>query len=167
MMRRPIDQYAAVIVALTARAARRRATSTISTIQDEHPSELRSKASQNWSKEAAVDSSRVAMLIACRLRVADQERNRCDPDSRTRMATRLHAALAAAACDGRGHRVPVLLVSELRKTYGRTEALRGVALEVGEGELVGLLGPNGAGKSTLVKIACGLVRPTAGRAELL
>ena len=35
-----------------------------------------------------------------------------------------------------------------------------------EGELVGLLGPNGAGKSTLVKIACGLVRPTRGQAEV-
>jgi ABC-2 type transport system ATP-binding protein len=61
---------------------------------------------------------------------------------------------------------PALAVSDLRKTYGRTEALRGVALEVAEGELFGLLGPNGAGKSTLVKIACGLVWPTAGRAEI-
>jgi len=41
-----------------------------------------------------------------------------------------------------------------------------VDLEVGEGELFGLLGPNGAGKSTLVKIACGLVTPTTGRAEV-
>ncbi len=54
----------------------------------------------------------------------------------------------------------------LAKRYGRVEALAGVELEVGEGELVGLLGPNGAGKSTLVKIACGLVRPTAGAAEV-
>jgi len=46
------------------------------------------------------------------------------------------------------------------------EALGGVDLEVEEGELVGLLGPNGAGKSTLVKIACGLVRPTSGAAEV-
>jgi ABC-2 type transport system ATP-binding protein len=61
---------------------------------------------------------------------------------------------------------PVLAVSDLRKSYGRTEALRGVALEVGEGELFGLLGPNGAGKSTLVKIACGLVRPTTGSAHV-
>jgi ABC-2 type transport system ATP-binding protein len=61
---------------------------------------------------------------------------------------------------------PALAVSGLSKSYGRTEALRGVALEVREGELFGLLGPNGAGKSTLVKIACGLVRPTAGRAEV-
>jgi len=54
----------------------------------------------------------------------------------------------------------------LSKRYGRTTALDAVDLEVGEGELVGLLGPNGAGKSTLVKIACGLVRPTGGAAEV-
>jgi ABC-2 type transport system ATP-binding protein len=59
-----------------------------------------------------------------------------------------------------------LAVSALRKRYGSTEALRGVSLEVGEGELLGLLGPNGAGKSTLVKIACGLVRPTEGTATI-
>jgi ABC-2 type transport system ATP-binding protein len=59
-----------------------------------------------------------------------------------------------------------LAVSGLAKRYGSVEALGGVDLEVREGELVGLLGPNGAGKSTLVKIACGLVRPSAGHAEV-
>jgi ABC-2 type transport system ATP-binding protein len=59
-----------------------------------------------------------------------------------------------------------LAVSGLVKRYGGVEALGGVDLEVGESELVGLLGPNGAGKSTLVKIACGLVRPTKGHAEV-
>ena len=59
-----------------------------------------------------------------------------------------------------------LAARALHKRYGRTEALAGVDLEVGEGQLVGLLGPNGAGKSTLVKIACGLVRPTDGRVEV-
>ncbi|HMC07688.1 MAG TPA: ABC transporter ATP-binding protein [Solirubrobacterales bacterium] len=52
------------------------------------------------------------------------------------------------------------------KRYGQTVALSGVGLEVREAELVGLLGPNGAGKSTLTKIACGLVRPTAGAVEV-
>ena len=59
-----------------------------------------------------------------------------------------------------------LAVSGLAKRYGAVEALKGVDLEVKTGELVGLLGPNGAGKSTLVKIACGLVRPTSGSAEV-
>jgi len=62
---------------------------------------------------------------------------------------------------------PALAVTDLRKSYGAVHALRGVDLEVGEGELFGLLGPNGAGKSTLVKIACGLVRPSAGSAEVI
>jgi ABC-2 type transport system ATP-binding protein len=57
-------------------------------------------------------------------------------------------------------------VRGLAKRYGRVEALAGVDLEVRSGELVGLLGPNGAGKSTLVKIACGLVRPSRGSAEI-
>ena len=59
-----------------------------------------------------------------------------------------------------------LAVRGLAKRYGTTEALAGVDLEVREGELVGLLGPNGAGKSTLVKIACGLVRPSGGTAQV-
>jgi ABC-2 type transport system ATP-binding protein len=54
----------------------------------------------------------------------------------------------------------------LAKRYGRVEALGGVDLGVGAGELVGLLGPNGAGKSTLVKIAVGLVSPSSGSATV-
>ena len=57
---------------------------------------------------------------------------------------------------------PALQAADLRKSYGSIQALKGVSLEVAEGELFGLLGPNGAGKSTLVKIACGLVRTIAG-----
>ena len=59
-----------------------------------------------------------------------------------------------------------LAVQGLAKRYGKVQALQGIDLEVAEGELVGLLGPNGAGKSTLVKIACGLVRPSAGTARV-
>jgi ABC-2 type transport system ATP-binding protein len=62
--------------------------------------------------------------------------------------------------------VPALSAQALAKRYGRVQALDDVSLDVQPGELVGLLGPNGAGKSTLVKIACGLIRASRGRAEL-
>src|SRR4051794_4933944 len=61
---------------------------------------------------------------------------------------------------------PALEARSLAKRYRTTTALAGVDLEVQPGELVGLLGPNGAGKSTLVKIACGLVQPSAGVATV-
>ena len=61
---------------------------------------------------------------------------------------------------------PALSIRGLRKSYGSTEALRGVDLEIKPGALVGLLGPNGAGKTTLTKIACGLTRPSTGAVEV-
>jgi ABC-2 type transport system ATP-binding protein len=57
--------------------------------------------------------------------------------------------------------------ANLRKTFGKKVAVRGLTLEVGRGEVFGFLGPNGAGKSTSVKMLLGLVAPTAGRAFLL
>jgi putative ABC transport system ATP-binding protein len=60
----------------------------------------------------------------------------------------------------------VFRLVDLRKTYGEGEAqvhaLRGVSLDIREGELIVLLGPSGSGKSTLLNVLGGLDRPTAG-----
>jgi linearmycin/streptolysin S transport system ATP-binding protein len=61
---------------------------------------------------------------------------------------------------------PVLEVSDVRKTYGPIEALRGVSLAVGEGEVFGLWGQNGAGKTTLLSILACLIDPSAGSVRL-
>ena len=55
----------------------------------------------------------------------------------------------------------------LTKTYGTTEALRGVDLDIESGGIIGLLGPNGAGKTTLVEVLEGLRTPTAGEVSVM
>jgi len=52
----------------------------------------------------------------------------------------------------------------LVKTFGEFVAVDHVSLRVGEGEIFGFLGPNGAGKSTTIRMLCGLLTPTSGRA---
>ena len=60
-----------------------------------------------------------------------------------------------------------LHIENLEKRYPTgVEALRGVSLDIGEGEFFGLLGPNGAGKSTLIHCATGLAQPTGGSIEI-
>jgi len=60
----------------------------------------------------------------------------------------------------------VLKVEALDVAYGEIQALRGVALEVGRGEIVTILGNNGAGKTTTLKTISGLLHPTAGTITL-
>ncbi len=58
----------------------------------------------------------------------------------------------------------IVKVEDLRKTYDNgLEALKGVTLDIEEGEILALLGPNGAGKTTLISTICGITRPTSGR----
>ena len=54
----------------------------------------------------------------------------------------------------------------LAKHYGTTVALRGLDLDVYEGEILGYLGPNGAGKTTTIRLLLGLIEPTAGHATV-
>jgi len=53
-------------------------------------------------------------------------------------------------------------VTDLTKSYGPIEALRGVTFHIAPGEIVGLLGPNGAGKTTIIKILTGYLQPDDG-----
>jgi ABC-2 type transport system ATP-binding protein len=63
--------------------------------------------------------------------------------------------------------VPVIETRELRKHYGRIQALKGVSISVEKGQIYGLLGQNGAGKTTLIKILLGIAKKTDGEADLL
>ena len=61
---------------------------------------------------------------------------------------------------------PMIEAIDLVKTYGTTQAVRGVSLSVQPGEIVGFLGPNGAGKTTTIKMLIGLLRPSSGVARI-
>ncbi|HEV8065516.1 MAG TPA: ABC transporter ATP-binding protein [Acidimicrobiales bacterium] len=61
---------------------------------------------------------------------------------------------------------PLLVVSDVAKTFGGLVAVGGVCLTVSPGESVGLVGPNGAGKTTLFNCVCGQLRPDRGTVEL-
>ena len=61
----------------------------------------------------------------------------------------------------------MLLVNDIDVYYGNIQALKGVSLEVNEGEIVTLIGANGAGKSTLLQTLSGLLKPKRGGIEYL
>ena len=58
----------------------------------------------------------------------------------------------------------IIRVEQLVKRFGAFTAVDGVSFDVKRGEIMGFLGPNGAGKSTIIRMLCGLLRPTSGRA---
>ena len=57
-------------------------------------------------------------------------------------------------------------IDDLVKQFGAFVAVDHVSLKVGKGEIFGFLGPNGAGKSTTIRVLCGLLTPTSGRASV-
>ena len=59
-----------------------------------------------------------------------------------------------------------LRAEQIIKTYGDRSVVKGVSLEVNQGEIVGLLGPNGAGKTTTFYMIVGLIRPSSGHVYL-
>lgn len=63
--------------------------------------------------------------------------------------------------------MPAIRIQEVHKAFPNVHALKGVSLEVEQGEFFGLLGPNGAGKSTLINIIAGLTRPDSGSVSVM
>jgi ABC-2 type transport system ATP-binding protein len=61
---------------------------------------------------------------------------------------------------------PIIQVSKIRKTYGKTVALDDVSFDVEEGEIFGLIGPNGAGKTTTLRALAGILKPTSGHVRI-
>ncbi|HBA41032.1 MAG: ABC transporter ATP-binding protein [Candidatus Binatota bacterium] len=60
----------------------------------------------------------------------------------------------------------VIKAERLTKTFGDLTAVQDVSLEISRGDIFGFLGPNGSGKSTVIRMLCGLLQPTAGKARL-
>lgn len=65
-----------------------------------------------------------------------------------------------------GNSAILVRARQLRKKFGRFEAVKGLDFEVRQGEIFGLLGPNGAGKSTTFRMLCGLLAVTDGTVEV-
>jgi ABC-2 type transport system ATP-binding protein len=63
-------------------------------------------------------------------------------------------------------REPSVVVENLTKRFGTFVAVDSISFEAHRGEIFGFLGPNGSGKSTTIRILCGLLRPSAGRARV-
>jgi ABC-2 type transport system ATP-binding protein len=63
--------------------------------------------------------------------------------------------------------VPAVSLSDVTKTFGTVEAVRGIDLELQQGEIVAFLGPNGAGKTTTIDMVLGLSAPSSGEVSVL
>jgi len=65
-----------------------------------------------------------------------------------------------------GSDTSAIRISELWKSYGKLEAVRGISFEVGKGEIFGLIGPDGAGKTSTFQILAGVMEASSGSAEV-
>ncbi len=116
----------------------------------------------DWLAAAMVAAAAVAFLPIPRRTIA-REVARLMDDEAVGAAHADHgdgrAALPASVPSGSG---PLIEATDVTRSFGGIQALRGVTVTVSEGELVGLVGPNGSGKTTLVNLVSGTFRPTSG-----
>jgi ABC-type multidrug transport system ATPase subunit len=75
--------------------------------------------------------------------------------------------VAAAKPEAAGGAAPAISVRDVRFSYGKVEAVKGISFDVARGEVLGFLGPNGAGKSTTIKMLTGQLTPRAGEVRIL
>src|SRR5438067_2987753 len=62
---------------------------------------------------------------------------------------------------------PIIVIDQLKKFYGKIQAVNGISMSVERGEIFGFLGPNGAGKTTTIRCMLDVIRPTSGTIRVL
>src|SRR5262245_36872004 len=73
---------------------------------------------------------------------------------------------APSSSAGRPSGEPAIVAEGLTRRFGDRVAVDHVDLRIGVGEVFGLLGPNGSGKTTIIRMLCGVLAPTEGRATV-
>ncbi len=80
--------------------------------------------------------------------------------------TAIDSIAAANTSRGAAGRRTAIRIENLWKRYGAVEAVRGIDLEIADGEIFGLIGPDGAGKTSTFQILAGVMEATSGTAEV-
>ena len=62
---------------------------------------------------------------------------------------------------------PIIVIDQLKKSYGKIQAVNGISMSVEHGEIFGFLGPNGAGKTTTIRCMLDVIRPSRGTIRIL
>ena len=62
---------------------------------------------------------------------------------------------------------PIIVIDQLKKSYGKIQAVNGISMSVEQGEIFGFLGPNGAGKTTTIRCMLDVIRPSRGTIRVL